>query len=249
MQRRQEELERKAQELERREEQLRNANTARLNNWPPLPEKCCVQPCFYQDINVEIPTEFQRIVRHLYYLWGLYTITLAVNVIGAFILLFHAEAYSLFGMAIFYCVLFTPASFLCWYRPVYKAFKSDSSANFMIFFFVFFVQMIVTILQTIGLPGMATCGFIVALQQFHGGVGGVFIGIFCLIIATSFGVCAAGDIMMLTKIHSIYRSSGASFAKAQAEFTNEFVRNPHVQNAAANAATAAVNSQLNTPRY
>jgi len=42
---------------------------ARRNNWPPLPEKCCFQPCFYQDIDVEIHTDFQKIVRHLYYLW------------------------------------------------------------------------------------------------------------------------------------------------------------------------------------
>lgn len=175
--------------------------------------------------------------------------TMGVNVIGTLILMFHAGEFGMFGLALFFCFLFTPASFLCWYRPAYKAFKSDSSVNFMLFFFVFFFQMIITIFQTIGLPGTGTCGFIVALEQFHGGFGGILIGILCLLIATSFGVCAAGDIMMLTKVHSIYRSSGASFAKAQAEFTSEFVRNPHVQQAATNAATAAVNSQLNTPRY
>lgn len=42
---------------------------ARKNNFPPLPEKCCVQPCFYQDFSVDIPLEFQRIVKTVYYLW------------------------------------------------------------------------------------------------------------------------------------------------------------------------------------
>uniref|UniRef100_A0A1B0C8D0 Secretory carrier-associated membrane protein n=2 Tax=Lutzomyia longipalpis TaxID=7200 RepID=A0A1B0C8D0_LUTLO len=134
------------------------------------------------------------------------------------------------------------------YRPAYKAFRNDSSFNFMVFFFVFFFQMVITIIQTIGIPGMGTCGFIMALSQFDSSVGGIFVGLFLLLIAIGFGTCAAGDVMMLTKIHSIYRSSGASFAKAQAEFTTEFMRNPHVQQAATNAATAAVSSQINN-RY
>ena len=117
-QRRQEELERKAQDLERREEQLRNNPAGiRRNNWPPLPEQCCFQPCFYQDINVEIPPEFQRIVRHLYYLWGFYALTLSVNaLLGLLLLLFGSQTNALghFTMGLVYGALFTPASFMCW---------------------------------------------------------------------------------------------------------------------------------------
>jgi hypothetical protein len=35
-------------------------------------------------------------------------------------------------------------------------FRSDSSFNFMVFFFVFFFQFVVTVIQTIGIPGSGT---------------------------------------------------------------------------------------------
>ncbi|KAI9581870.1 hypothetical protein GQX74_010187 [Glossina fuscipes] len=66
--RRQEELDRKAAELDRREQQLQG-NMPQLNNWPPLPDNFCLKPCFYQDFSLEIPPEFQRLIKHLYYTW------------------------------------------------------------------------------------------------------------------------------------------------------------------------------------
>ncbi|KAJ4433952.1 hypothetical protein ANN_16271 [Periplaneta americana] len=123
-QRRQEELERKAQELARREEELKNAPyNARRNNWPPLPEKFCFQPCFYQDINVDIPLEFQKIVRLLYYLWMFHACVMVLNVFGGMTLMINSADFTTFGLAILYLILFTPFSFLCWYRPAYKAFR------------------------------------------------------------------------------------------------------------------------------
>ncbi|VVD04243.1 unnamed protein product [Leptidea sinapis] len=150
LQRRQEELEQKAEELARREAELRAGSAGRRNNWPPLPSFCPIQPCFYQDINVDIPLEFQRIVRHLYHLWMFHALVLALNIVGGLALAIAGEGVTVFGLSILYFLLLTPFSFICWYRPIYKAFRSDSSFNFMVFFFIFMLQGIITLVQSIG---------------------------------------------------------------------------------------------------
>merc|ERR1719262_312828 len=107
-QRRQEELERRARELDRREEELRNAPlNVRQNNWPPLPNFCPIQPCFYQDINVDIPVEFQKIVKYLYYLWIGHVLLLAGNLFTALLtLLVGIDSGQTFGFALLYAILF-----------------------------------------------------------------------------------------------------------------------------------------------
>ncbi|CAF4825687.1 unnamed protein product [Pieris macdunnoughi] len=243
-QRRQEELERKAEELARREAELRAGSAGRRNNWPPLPSFCPVQPCFYQDINVDIPLEFQRIVRHLYHLWMFHSLVLAMNIIGGMAMMIAGidGGVTVFGLSILYFILLTPFSFICWYRPIYKAFRSDSSFNFMVFFFIFLFQIIITVVQSIGIENGGSCGLIMCLETFGKNVG---VGIVTLIVTIGFITCVVADILLMTKVHRIYRSTGASLAKAQAEFTTEILRNQHVQTAASNAAAAAVNAQIN----
>ncbi|XP_023177661.1 secretory carrier-associated membrane protein 1 [Drosophila hydei] len=248
LQRRQEELDRKAAELDRREQQLQG-NVPQLNNWPPLPDNFCVKACFYQDIEVEIPPEFQKLVKHLYYIWIFYTMTLVANILGGLILLFHSGILSNLFLAIFYTLLFTPASYVCWFRPAYKAFRNDSSFNFMVFFFVYFFQTVYTVIQAIGFKDLGYCGFITAISQFQSNAWGIVVGLLLLIIAFCFTITAGANILMIMKIHTIYRSTGASMDKARAEFTTEFLRNQHVQEAASSAVSSAVNSQFNNSRY
>ncbi|XP_072937846.1 secretory carrier-associated membrane protein 1 [Epargyreus clarus] len=246
-QRRQEELERKAEELARREAELRAGSAGRHNNWPPLPAFCPIQPCFYQDINVDIPLEFQRIVRHLYHLWMFHSLVLALNIIGAMSLMFVTTSVTPFGLSILYFILLTPFSFICWYRPIYKAFRSDSSFNFMVFFFIFLFQIIITVVQSIGFRGGGSCGLITSIDAFQTNVA---VGIITLLVTIGFITSVVADVMLMTKVHRIYRSTGASLAKAQAEFTTEILRNQHVQTAASSAAAAAVNAQIaNANRY
>lgn len=43
--------------------------SGRQNNWPPLPKRFPIKPCFYQDFSEEIPPEYQRVCKMMYYLW------------------------------------------------------------------------------------------------------------------------------------------------------------------------------------
>ncbi|KAJ8683905.1 hypothetical protein QAD02_019697 [Eretmocerus hayati] len=224
----------------------------RRNNWPPLPESCCVQPCFYQDIDVEIQADFQNIVRQLYHLWIFHGLVYLTNVVGGLALvLANADGGTeLFTLAIMWLILLVPFSFICWFRPAYQAFKNDSSFNFMVYFFMCSLQAIITGYQSLGLHSSGTCGIFRALATFNSV--NIFVGLIVLVIAIGFIVAAAGDAFLIMKVHRIYRSTGASVIKAQQEFTSSFLRNEHVQGAAANVAASAVRAQVNNmtqPRY
>ncbi|KAM9183424.1 secretory carrier-associated membrane protein 2 isoform 1-T1 [Dugong dugon] len=125
--RQQEELNRKAAELERKERELQNtvANlSVRDNNWPPLPFWCPVKPCFYQDFSTEIPADYQRICKMLYYLWMLHSVTLFLNLLACLAWFTVDTSKGMqFGLSILWFLIFTPCAFLCWYRPIYKAFR------------------------------------------------------------------------------------------------------------------------------
>jgi len=252
LRRRQEELDRKAAELQRREQELlrqqeisAGGGPVRTENWPPLPSWFPIKPCFYQDFQVDIPIEFQRIVKMTYYLWMFHVGVLFMNVLGglAFFIVI-GEGGEVFGLGILYLILFTPCAFICWYRPLYKAFRSDSSFNFMLFFFVFAVQCVASVVQAIGFSVLGTCGFINSLRMFSVNPGAAIV---MLLVAIGFAVAAAADILLIIRVHRIYRSSGASITKAKEEFTSEVMSNKNVQGFAADAATAAArNAMSNT---
>ncbi|XP_067131268.1 secretory carrier-associated membrane protein 1 isoform X3 [Centruroides vittatus] len=243
LQKKQEELERKAAELQAREEALRKVPyNVRANNWPPLPEKCCVGPCFYQDIGVDIPLEFQKIVRSIYYLWIFYVGVLLLNVLGTMAILFVDGDATTFGFSLLAIFLFAPLSFVCWFRPLYKAFRSDSSFNFMVFFFVFFFQFILAVIYAIGFPKVGSCGYIISIELLKTNAA---VATLSFIISGLHTIFAVISLLMLLKVHRLYRSTGASFAKAQQEFTSGVLRNEHVQQAAATAVSGATQQAMN----
>ncbi|XP_015244548.1 PREDICTED: secretory carrier-associated membrane protein 1 isoform X1 [Cyprinodon variegatus] len=237
--RRQEELERKAAELDRREREMQSlsASGGRKNNWPPLPESFPVGPCFYHDITVDIPVDFQKTVKIMYYLWMFHAGTLLANLVSclAWFCVDMTRGVD-FGLSILWLLLFTPCSFVCWYRPLYGAFRSDSSFRFFVFFFVYICQFGVYVLQCIGITGWGASGWISALTGLNKSIP---VGILMILVAALFTSLAVLSLIMFKKIHALYRTTGASFEKAQQEFATGVMSNKTVRTAAATAASTA----------
>ncbi|XP_067275674.1 secretory carrier-associated membrane protein 5 [Pseudorasbora parva] len=219
------------------------------NNFPPLPGFIPLKPCFHQDFE-DIPEQHRTICKRLYYLWILYGVTLLVNFFGCMAWMFGGGGVTNFGMSIIWLVLFTPCSYVCWFRPIYNAFKTDSSFYFMAFFFVFMAQLFIAIIQAIGIPGWGVCGWLGTISFFGTSI---FASIIMLIPTIMFTAVAAISFIALTKIHNFYRGSGGSMSKAQEEWVSGAWKNPHVQQAAQQAALGAMQGppspQYSTPSY
>uniref|UniRef100_A0A3P8RW66 Secretory carrier-associated membrane protein n=1 Tax=Amphiprion percula TaxID=161767 RepID=A0A3P8RW66_AMPPE len=238
----QEELERKAAELERKEQELQNRSTTKENNWPPLPKFSPVKPCFYQDFEEEIPEDYRRICKRMYYLWMFHSATLFLNVLAC-LAYFTADTASGvdFGLSILWFILFTPVAFICWYRPVYKAFRSDSSFSFFFFFFVFFFQVAVYIIQTVGIPRWGNSGWIASISMIGTNLA---VAVVMMVVAGFFTVNAILAVILLKIVHSKYRRTGASFSKAQQEFSQGVLTNRSFQSAASSAAASAAQGAI-----
>uniref|UniRef100_A0A3P9NIP1 Secretory carrier-associated membrane protein n=1 Tax=Poecilia reticulata TaxID=8081 RepID=A0A3P9NIP1_POERE len=213
----QEELERKAAELERKEQELQNRT--KENNWPPLPRFFPIKPCFYQNFEEDISEEYRRICKRMYYLWMFHSATLFLNILAC-LAYFTADAAKGvdFGLSILWFILFTPVSFVCWYRPVYKAFRKISNT-----WSCFFV---------VGLYS----GWISSISMIRTNLA---VAVVMMVVAGFFTVNAVLGVILLKMVHSKYRNTGASFSKAQQEFSQGVLTNRTFQSAAASAATSA----------
>ncbi|XP_065774606.1 secretory carrier-associated membrane protein 4 [Muntiacus reevesi] len=193
------------------------------NNFPPLPKFIPLKPCFYQNFSDEIPIEHQVLVKRIYRLWLFYCATLGVNLVACLAWWIAGGSGANFGLALLWLLLFSPCGYVCWFRPAYKAFRSDSSFNFMAFFFIFGAQFILTIIQAVGFSGWGACGWLAAIGFFQTSVGAAVV---MLLPAIMFSMSAAMMAIIIMKVHSIYRGAGGSFQKAQTEWSTGTWRNP-----------------------
>ncbi|TSL68270.1 Secretory carrier-associated membrane protein 2 [Bagarius yarrelli] len=190
-----------------------------------------------QNFEEEIPPEYQRVCKMMYYLWMYHCVTLFLNLLACLALFVESMQNGVdFGLSILWFVLFSPAAFACWYRPVYKAFRSDSSFSFFFFFFIFAFQVVVYIIQSVGIPNWGNSGWITSIAMIRTNL---VAAVFMMMVAVFFTVNAVLAVVLLKMVHAKYRRTGASFVKAQQEFSEGVVTNRTFQTAAATAASSA----------
>ncbi|ESO06208.1 hypothetical protein HELRODRAFT_106052 [Helobdella robusta] len=231
LKKRQEQLDRRAEELRERENAMQKnmrLSSESVSNFPPLPGFCPVRPCFYQDVEAEIPVHFQRLVNMIYYFWLCYVILLVWNLVmclSYFVVTVECNLRNHsavnFTLSLLNLIIFTPASYVFWFRPVYRAFKYDSSINFFVFFFVFFMQFITLLMQCLAIDGWGFAGILNGMDLFTAGYrAAAIVGVFMFLTGVVFAIMCAFNVILLLKVHQLYRNSGGSLEKAQIEFSS-----------------------------
>ncbi|XP_028920949.1 secretory carrier-associated membrane protein 5 isoform X3 [Ornithorhynchus anatinus] len=102
------------------------------------------------------------------------SITLAVNLIGCLAWLIGGGGAVNFGLAFLWLILFTPCSYVCWFRPIYKAFNGWIAT--ISFFGTNVGAAVVMLIPTIMFTVVAVFAFIALsmVHKFYRGSGGSF---------------------------------------------------------------------------
>ncbi|KAI8551740.1 hypothetical protein RHMOL_Rhmol06G0209800 [Rhododendron molle] len=129
------ELKKREQELKRREDAMARAGVViEEKNWPPF------FPIIHHDIANEIPIHLQKLQYVAFTtLLGL-TGCLLWNIVAVTLAWIKGEGPTIWFLAIIYFISGVPGAYVLWYRPLYRAMRTDSALKFGWFFLCYMVH-------------------------------------------------------------------------------------------------------------
>lgn len=177
-------LKRREKEIKRREDAIGRAGVPTDDkNWPPF------FPIIHHDIANEIPAHAQRLQYLAFASWLGIVLCLVFNVVAVIVCWIRGGGVKIFFLATIYALLGCPLSYLLWYRPLYRAMRTDSAFKFGWFFLFYLIHIGFCIFAAIAPPivfhGKSLTGILPAIDLFSGHVlVGIFylvgFGLFCL---------------------------------------------------------------------
>ncbi|KAG5561511.1 hypothetical protein RHGRI_004527 [Rhododendron griersonianum] len=199
------ELTRREQDVKRREDALARAGgiVSEDKNWPPF------LPIIHNDIANDIPVHLQRLAYVAFSTWLGLCLCLLWNVIAVSAAWVKGEGPTIWFLAVIYFIAGVPLAFLLWYRPLYRAFRTESAMKFGWFFLFYLLHLGFCIFAAVAPPivfkGKSLAGILPAIDVIgDSAIVGILyfvgFGLFCLEVVISFYV--------IQQVYMYFRGTG-----------------------------------------
>uniref|UniRef100_J3LG44 Secretory carrier-associated membrane protein n=1 Tax=Oryza brachyantha TaxID=4533 RepID=J3LG44_ORYBR len=194
-------LKRREADIRRREEALKSAGVPMEDkNWPPF------FPIIHHDIANEIPANAQKLQYLAFASWLGIVLCLFWNFIAVIVCWIRGGDSKLFFLATIYGMLGTPLSYLMWYRPLYRAMRTDSAFSFGWFFLCYMLHIAFCVFAAIAPPvifrGKSLTGILAAIDTFSDHA---IVGIFYFVGFALFCLETLVSIWVLQKVYMYFR--------------------------------------------
>ncbi|KAK7290922.1 hypothetical protein RIF29_05704 [Crotalaria pallida] len=208
LQAREAELKRKEQELKRREEAIARAGVViEEKNWPPF------LPLIHHDIANEIPLHLQRIQYVAFTTFLGLVICLFWNIVAVTVAWIKGDGVTNWFLAIIYFISGVPGAYVMWYRPLYRASRTDSALKFGWFFLCYGVHISFCVFAAVAPPivfkGKSLTGILPALEVL---IDNTLVGIFYFIGFGFFCIESLLSIWVIQQVYMYFRGSGKAAA-------------------------------------
>ncbi|KAE8680961.1 Secretory carrier-associated membrane protein 1 [Hibiscus syriacus] len=199
------ELNKREQELKRKEDAIARAGIViEEKNWPPF------FPIFHHDIANEIPIHLQKMqyVAFTTFL-GLF-LCLVWNIVAVTAAWIKGEGPTIWFLAIIYFISGVPGAYVLWYRPLYRAMRTDSALSFGRFFLFYLLHIGFCIFASVAPPiifkGKSLAGILPAIDLI--GSTHAFVGIFYFIGFGFFCIESLLSVWVIQQVYMYFRGSG-----------------------------------------
>ncbi|XP_042434034.1 secretory carrier-associated membrane protein 2-like isoform X1 [Zingiber officinale] len=216
------ELQAKEAELDKREKDLKRREDAAARagivieeqNWPPF------FPIIHHDIANEIPIHLQRLQYFAFAsLLGL-TVCLFWNILAVTAAWIKGEGATIWFLSIIYFISGVPGAYVLWYKPLYRAMRTESALNFGWFFLFYLLHIGFVIYASVAPPiifkGKSLTGILPAVDIISEHA---LVGIFYFIGFGMFCLESLLSVWVIQQVYMYFRGSGK-----EAEMKKEVAR-------------------------
>ncbi|KAL2483204.1 Secretory carrier-associated membrane protein 1 [Forsythia ovata] len=198
------ELKKREQELKRREDAIaRSGVVIEEKNWPPF------FPIIHHDIGNEIPIHLQKLQYVAFTSFLGLIVCLLWNFVAVTLAWIKGEGPIIWFLAIIYFVSGVPGAYVLWYRPLYRAMRTDSALKFTWFFLSYVFHIGFCIIAAVAPPiifkGKSLTGILPAIDVLSGNA---LVGIFYLVGFGFFSLESLISIWVIQQVYMYFRGSG-----------------------------------------